>query len=253
MTDTTLLLDPANIQLDPDNPPSRVRDTTDLQMALMATGRQIHRVVVVEPEEGKFQVVSGNRRVVACRALGWQVHAVKLEDATDEEIGKVSAAGNVQRELSPLEKAFELHRFIKATGSTLNVARKSFGLKTNDARVLMQLLSAPPEIQQKVDSGKMSFSAFTEWCKAPPEVKEELKDTDNITARKVQQERRKARTEKAERMMEDGAYLIELVQVAQRNLTVLRSAAPFGNGVTPQIKKGLDEIGRLVVEIEELL
>ena len=70
MNDATLLLDPAKIQLDPDNPPSRTKNTVDLQMAMLAAGRQIHRVVVIEPEEGKFQVISGNRRVVACRALG---------------------------------------------------------------------------------------------------------------------------------------------------------------------------------------
>ena len=254
MTDTTLLLEPNVVLLDPDNPPSRTRDTTDLQTAMLAVGRQIHRIVVREIEGGKYQVISGNRRTVACRALGWQVRAVLVDDATKDELDMMSVASNVQRELSPLEKAHELHRLIKATGSTLNVAKRSFGLGTNEARLLAELVKAPAEIQQKVDRGKMSLSAFGEWLKAPPEVKQELKDKEgDVTARDVQQERRKARVEKAERMLEDEAHLVELVQVAQKNLVVLRGAAPFKNGVIGSIRQGLKEIGRLVEEVQELV
>jgi hypothetical protein len=73
-----------------------------------------------------------------------------------------------------------------------------------------------------------------------------------VTARKIKQERRKARTEKASRMLEDETHLVELVQTARKNLVVLRGATPYKNGVAGQIRDGLKECQRLLEEIEEL-
>ncbi|MBQ6481252.1 MAG: ParB/RepB/Spo0J family partition protein [Anaerolineaceae bacterium] len=58
-------------------------------------------------EDGGYELISGHRRMAACRALGLETMPVIIRDLTDEEAVITMVDANLQREhILPSEKAF---------------------------------------------------------------------------------------------------------------------------------------------------
>ena len=70
------------------------------------------QAIIVRPKQSGFEIVAGNRRLNACKRLGWKKIACHIVDVDDKAAFEISLSENVQRKsLSPIEeaKAFKVY------------------------------------------------------------------------------------------------------------------------------------------------
>jgi len=91
---------------------SRNNDISELAVSIERIGL-LHPIVVRISEEGRFEIVAGNRRYDACKSLSRKkilCHIVELDDKTAFE---VALAENIQRHtLDPLDEALAFKKYV---------------------------------------------------------------------------------------------------------------------------------------------
>jgi ParB family chromosome partitioning protein len=113
--------------------------------------------VVREVSPGRYEVIAGQRRILACRKLGWETIEVKVRnDLDDDQAIAVSLVENVQRaDMHPMDKARAYQALERQYGNILAVSKKT-GVTTATIRKYLSLLQLSPELQQHVDTGSGS-------------------------------------------------------------------------------------------------
>src|SRR5215471_13324631 len=70
-------------------------DTKELAKSIEQKG--LLQPILVRTLDGYFEIVAGNRRFYACRALGWKKIACHIIELDDKQAFEVSLIENVQR------------------------------------------------------------------------------------------------------------------------------------------------------------
>ena len=121
-----------------------------------------------------YELVSGHRRLAACRALGLPTMPVIVRDMTDDEAVITMVDANLQREhVLPSEKAFAYKMKMEALehqGTSRQVGEKwsvsQISEKANDSERqihrYIRLTYLIPELLQMVDEGKIAFNPAVE-------------------------------------------------------------------------------------------
>ncbi|WP_052046403.1 ParB/RepB/Spo0J family partition protein [Candidatus Paracaedibacter symbiosus] len=113
--------------------------------------RQPLTIVKSKIEEGKFEVVSGERRLRASKLAGLdKVPCIIIEDA--DNIEEIALIENVQRkDLHPMELAYGLKSLIDkfGWGGQLELAKR-LGMSQSRISRCLNLLKLPPNIQQLI-------------------------------------------------------------------------------------------------------
>ena len=86
-------------------------------------GRSISKIGLLQPilvrrnSSNKFEVVAGNRRLSACKMLGWRKITCNLLELDDKEAYEASIIENLQRNtLNPIEEGFAYKRYVQEFG-----------------------------------------------------------------------------------------------------------------------------------------
>ena len=110
-------------------------------------------VVVRATASNRFEVVAGQRRVLACRTLGWVGIEARVRDMSDTESVAVSIVENIQRnDMDPMDKARAFSRLAESYGSPSAVASHT-GASPTTVRRYLHLLDLPTELQHEVRTG----------------------------------------------------------------------------------------------------
>lgn len=89
------------------NHPFKVK--SDEEMAELMKSCRFRRLhpALARPKDGGYELISGHRRLAACKALGMETMPVIIRNLTDEEAVITMVDSNLQREhILPSEKAF---------------------------------------------------------------------------------------------------------------------------------------------------
>ena len=153
------------------------------------------------PDSG-YELISGHRRLAACKALGMDTMPVIIRDLTDEEAVITMVDSNLQREhILPSEKAFAYKMKMEAlknqgkrTDLTLSqVATKldaaaEIGKSADESRDqvfrYIRLTNLIPDILKLVDEGKIALTPAVELSYLQPPEQEMLfsvMDSDEVT------------------------------------------------------------------------
>ncbi len=82
---------------------SGLSDAYDLANSINQKG--LLQPIVVRPKEEYFEIIAGNRRVHACKLLGWKKIPCHIVELNDREAFEASLIENIQRQtLNPLMK-----------------------------------------------------------------------------------------------------------------------------------------------------
>ena len=181
---------------------------------------------------GGYELISGHRRLAACKALGMGTMPVIIRDLTDEEAVITMVDSNLQREhILPSEKAFAYKMKMEAlknqgkrTDLTLSqVATKldaaaEIGKSADESRDqvfrYIRLTHLIPDILKLVDEGKIALTPAVELSYLQPSEQEMLfsvMDSDEVTP-SLSQARRLRRMSEA-RTLTDDAVLQLLSEV----------------------------------------
>lgn len=102
---------------------------------------------------GDYEVIAGQRRVLACERLGWVEVPSLVRQLDDGEALAASLSENVQRaDMDPLDKARAIEALEEMLGTLPAVAHR-LGLSLPTVRRYRSLLGLAPQVQQKVETG----------------------------------------------------------------------------------------------------
>jgi ParB family chromosome partitioning protein len=145
--------EPFEIQIDKILPnayqPRRAFDEDKLR-ELMESIREhgvVQPVVVRGKEDGSYELVVGERRVRACRRLGYESVPAIVREFTDGQMMEVALIENIQREdLNPVEEALAYQRLSAEFGLTQEEIARKVSRSRSLVANMMRLLHLPQEV-----------------------------------------------------------------------------------------------------------
>ncbi len=114
--------------------------------------------VLVRPKDGGYELIAGERRLRAARALNLEEIPVVIRNVSDQEALILALVENIQREeLNAIEEAQAYKRLIEEFQLTQDSVAQSVGKDRSTVTNLLRLLKLPKEIQQRVSDGTLSM------------------------------------------------------------------------------------------------
>jgi ParB family chromosome partitioning protein len=156
-------------RIDPNpNQPRMAMDKAGLD-DLTASVREhgVLQPILVRPETGnRYQLIAGERRLRAARAVGLTTIAALIEEIDDETALEIAVIENLQREdLSPLDEALIYAKMIHQHGYSIRKLAQRLGKHKGYLENRLRLADAPPEIRDLVSVRKDTLSHAYELLK----------------------------------------------------------------------------------------
>lgn len=183
------------------NHPYKIIDNEDMASLVDSINNQgILTPITVRPlANGEYEIISGHRRVFACKKLGITEIPAFVKELTREEAIVIMTDSNLHRDgLLPSEKAFAYKMkldAIKRQGERTDLTSAQIGQKslTSVERIAIEndesktqvqryisLTRLVPEFLQMVDDGKMALTPAVEISKLPKAAQYGLYDVCEI-------------------------------------------------------------------------
>ena len=205
------------------NHPFKVKNDAEMAelMKSIADAGVLSPALARPREGGGYELISGHRRLAACKALGMDTMPVIVRTLTDEEAVITMVDSNLQREhILPSEKAFAYKMKMDALrhqGKTLGQDGPKWSVSeiaenTSDSerqvKRYIRLTNLIPEILQMVDDGKIALTPAVELSYLQPSEQEMLfsiMDCDEVTPSLSQAQRLRRMSE--EQRFTDSAVM----------------------------------------------
>lgn len=170
------------------NHPFTVADNEDMAKIVESIGKvgTITPLLARPLPDGGYELISGHRRLEACRKLGLENIPVIVREMTDDEAVIAIVDANLQREhILPSEKAFAYKMKLEAIKHQ-GVASRQVVEKRESAddvsvsesgrtvQRYIRLTKLIPELLKLMDEGKIAFSVGVELSYLSPEIQRNL-------------------------------------------------------------------------------
>ena len=117
----------------------------------------IQPITVRQIAEGRYQIISGERRFRASRLAGMDMIPAYIRDANDQGMLEMAIVENIQREnLDPIEVAMSYQRLIDECNLTQEQMAFRVGKKRASVTNFLRLLKLPAKIQHDLKVGLLS-------------------------------------------------------------------------------------------------
>jgi len=150
----------ALIDIEP-NPFQPRQDHDPKELASLAESIAQHGVIqpiLVRPQNGRFQIIAGERRCRAAQEAGLSHVPVRIIELDDQQMFVFALVENLQRrDLNAIEKAQAFQEYIGRFAVTHDELARQVGVDRSTVTNLVRLLELPEAIQQLVRQGKISF------------------------------------------------------------------------------------------------
>lgn len=156
------------------NPTQPRRDFDEEALAELADSIRtlgvIQPVTVKRCDDGKYMIISGERRWRASQAAGLGTLPAYIREADDADLHAMALVENLQREdLNPVEVALGLQRLVEECGLTQDALSEKVGMKRPTISNYMRLLRLPAEVQLALKEGLISMGHAKAIAGAPEE------------------------------------------------------------------------------------
>jgi ParB family transcriptional regulator, chromosome partitioning protein len=129
----------------------------ELAQSIKANGI-IQPLLVRRIENGKYQLIAGERRWRAAQRAGLQNVPCVVKEIPDDKILELALIENIQRqELNAIEEALAYKRLIESLGLTQEMVAQRVGRDRTFITNYLRLLRLPEEIQRMVEFEKISM------------------------------------------------------------------------------------------------
>ena len=117
----------------------------------------IQPITVRKTDDGKYQIISGERRFRACKAAGMDFIPAYIRAASDQGMLEMAIVENIQREdLDPIEVALGYRRLIEECNLTQEQMAGRIGKKRASVTNYLRLLKLPAKVQHDLKVGLLS-------------------------------------------------------------------------------------------------
>ncbi len=129
----------------------------ELKMSILENGL-IQPITVRRVSENQYELISGERRLRACKDIGYkEIPSYIIQVETKEAMLALSLIENIQREeLNPIEVAVAYQRLMTECNMSQDEIAKQVGKNRSTVTNTIRLLKLPREIQQSIIENKIS-------------------------------------------------------------------------------------------------
>lgn len=129
----------------------------ELAASVAATG-VVQPIVVRRLEGERFQLITGERRLMASKKAGRATIPAIVREASDEQAMEMTIVENLQRaDLNPMEQARAYQRLSRDFKMTQEQMAVRTGKERASVANFLRLLRLPEEVQASVEAGELSF------------------------------------------------------------------------------------------------
>ena len=141
----------------------------------IATLGLIQPITVRREDDGKYIIISGERRWRASRLAGRKTIAAYIREADDKELHEMALVENIQRQdLNAMEIAISLQRLIDECGVTQEMVAQRVGKKRSTVANYLRLVQMCPEVQAALKENQITMGHAKAIAGAPEEAQPAL-------------------------------------------------------------------------------
>ena len=146
------------IKPNPYQPRSKFDEDKMEELILSIKEKGIIQPVVVRPVGDEFELVAGQRRLLAAQKLGMEkLPALVMEKLSKEEMLELSLIENLQREdLNPIDEAKGYKRLLNECGLSQKKLSERIGKDRSSVANTLRLLNLPKMVQDFISNGELS-------------------------------------------------------------------------------------------------
>lgn len=154
----------------------------------IATLGLIQPITVRREADGKYIIISGERRWRASRLAGRKTIPAYVREADDKELHEMALVENIQRQdLNAMEIAISLQRLIDECGVTQETVAQRVGKKRSTIANYLRLMQLSPEVQAALKANLITMGhakaiAGVELEQQPHVVKKVIKKELSVRA-----------------------------------------------------------------------
>jgi ParB family transcriptional regulator, chromosome partitioning protein len=130
-----------------ENPFQPRRDFSDAEIVSLSESLKEHDLlqpILVRRVDGRYQLISGERRLRAARHAGWTTIPARVREADDRLVAELAIVENLQRkDLNPVEKALSFKRYLDEHRCTQDDLARRLKIDRSTIANLMRLLELP--------------------------------------------------------------------------------------------------------------
>ena len=142
------------------NPFQPRREFNHDEIASLAESLKNHQQlqpILVRVVDGRYQLISGERRLRATMHAGMQTIRAEVREADDRLVAELAIIENLQRkDLNPIEKAMSFKRYIEEHRCKQDDLAKRLSIDRSTIANLMRLLELPQGILDQLVAGDLS-------------------------------------------------------------------------------------------------
>ncbi|MBR7026997.1 MAG: ParB/RepB/Spo0J family partition protein, partial [Bacteroidales bacterium] len=246
--------------------PYQPRTTFD-EESIAELADSIRSIGIVQPitvrkvADGKYQIISGERRYRAARLAGLKTVPAYIREADDSGMLEMAIVENIQREnLDAVETALSFRRLMEECGFTQEQMADRVGKKRATVANYLRLLSLPVEIQKALKVDRISVGHAKALLSLPDEESQMEMCTRCVagdwSVRKLEKMVRdrllnaEKNPSQPQKELPDEYYrVLELVGKYFRNDISLKRGADGSGRITIRFKSD-DEIARFLRALE---
>ena len=143
-----------------DNPFQPRREFSEPEIVSLSESLKEHDLmqpILVRVVDGRYQLISGERRLRAAIKANWQTIPSRIRKADDRLVSELAIVENLQRkDLNAIEKALSFRRYIDEHRCTQEDLATRLKIDRSTIANLMRLLDLPSEVQYAVQVGTIS-------------------------------------------------------------------------------------------------
>jgi ParB family chromosome partitioning protein len=142
------------------NPFQPRREFSESEIASLAESLKSHDIlqpILVRVVNGRYQLISGERRLRAAIKAGWTKIPARVRIADDRLVAELAIVENLQRkDLNAIEKGLSFRRYLDEHRCTQDDLARRIKIDRSTIANLIRLLELPLPIQQAIQSGEVS-------------------------------------------------------------------------------------------------
>lgn len=143
-----------------DNPFQPRREFSESEISSLAESLKEHDIlqpILVRIVNGRYQLISGERRLRAAIQANWQTIPARVRQADDRLVAELAIVENLQRkDLNAIEKAMSFRRYIDEHHCTQEDLASRLKIDRSTLANLMRLLELPRSIQDCLSNSEIS-------------------------------------------------------------------------------------------------
>lgn len=143
-----------------DNPFQPRREFGESELASLSESLKEHNIlqpILVRIVDGRYQLISGERRLRAAIKANWQTIPARIRTADDRLVSELAIVENLQRkDLNAIEKALSFRRYIDEHNCTQDSLANRLKIDRSTIANLIRLLDLPRQVQDAVRTQAIS-------------------------------------------------------------------------------------------------